>query len=152
MKSAGDHACFVAAANRFCQRMEIVGRSVDEIHLADAKHQIDLGIRRQRAADMKRGGTGDAQTLPRTPSTSGETTCGHAVDGHVARPQPRQKPGQCVEIALHVNVAVGPAVDFLPLPRSPAGHIDQSDLFARDAETFAERRVLGLVGQKIRLV
>lgn len=66
--------------------MQIVGRSVDEIHLADPQHQIDFCIRRERTADVKRGRARDAQALGGPPSTGGQTAGGNAVDGNVARP------------------------------------------------------------------
>ena len=54
-----------------------------------------------------------------------------------------------MQISLHVNIALRPAVDFLSLSGRPAGHVDECHLLAGNAEALAKRRVLGLVGEEI---
>src|SRR6186713_939873 len=50
-----------------------------------------------------------------------------------------------------MDIALTAAVNFLPLTGCAAGHVDQRDLFARNAEALAERRMVVLVGEKLDL-
>ncbi len=62
-----------AAQQGFGQGVQIIGRGVYEIDLANTQHEIDLGVRRQRAADVEGGGADDAQPFARAPSAGGQT-------------------------------------------------------------------------------
>jgi hypothetical protein len=101
---------------------------------------------------MEGGGADDAQPLAGPPAAGRHAAGRHAVDRHVAGAQSGHEPGQRVQIALHMDVALAAPVNLLTLARRAAGHIDQGHVAPRDAEPRAEGRSLELVGQKIRLV
>src|ERR1700730_1093282 len=98
---------------------------------------------------MKRGRANDAQAFARSPAAGGQSAGWYAVERNVAGPQSGEEPRQRVQIALHVNIALAAAVNLLPLTGCPAGHVHQRDVFARDAQSFAEWRVFALVGEKV---